>query len=151
MCALERRVSRNLTEDWSEEKVVSERARRFLSWIARIALGMAIGLALGFTIGWWFWPVQYTNTAPSVLRRDYRDDYVLMVATAYALGDGGSDRAQERLRLLDSENPAAPVVELAERLVRTGGGREDIDRLANLASALGAVTPELAPYLQGEP
>ena len=95
--------------------------------------------------------MQYTNTAPSVLRRDYRDDYVVMVATAYALGDGDSTRAQERLRLLDSENPAALVVELAERRIRTGGGREDISRLANLAAALGAVTPELTPYLEGEP
>jgi hypothetical protein len=130
---------------------VSERARRLPSWIARIALGAAIGLALGFAVGWWLWPVQYTNTAPDVLRRDYRDDYIVMVATAYALGDGGSDRAQERLRLLDAENPADPVVELAERLVDVGGSREDITRLANLAVALGAGTPALTPYLEGGP
>ena len=130
---------------------MSERARRFPSWIARIALGTAIGLALGFAVGWWLWPVQYTNTAPGVLRRDYRDDYIVMVATAYALGDGDSDRAQERLRLLDPENPAGPVVELAERLIRVGGSREDITRLANLALALGAGTPALTPYLEGEP
>jgi hypothetical protein len=130
---------------------VSERARRLPSWIARISLGMAIGLALGFAVGWWLWPVQYTNTAPNVLRRDYRDDYIVMVATAYALGDGGSARAEERLRLLDPENPVGPVVELAERLVKVGGSREDITRLANLASDLGAGTPALIPYLEGEP
>jgi hypothetical protein len=130
---------------------MSERARRFPSWVVRIALGVAIGLALGFAIGWWLWPVQYTNTAPSVLRRDYRDDYVLMVATAYALDDGNLERAQERLKLLDPENPAAPAVELAEKLVRAGGSQEDITRLARLASALGAVTPALAPYLEGAP
>jgi hypothetical protein len=86
-----------------------------------------------------------------VLRRDYRDDYIVMVANAHALGDGGADRAQERLRLLDPENPAGPVVELAERLVEVGGSREDIIRLANLAAALGASPPTLTPYLEGEP
>nr|HID13418.1 hypothetical protein [Anaerolineae bacterium] len=126
---------------------MSERARKSLK---RAAVGAAVGLTLGFAIGWWLWPVQYTNTAPTVLRQDYRDDYVVMVATAYEV-DGDRERARERLKLLDPDEPAAPVVELAERLVEAGGSADDITRLARLAWALGATTSTLIPYLEGPP
>lgn len=126
---------------------MSKRARK---WVIRAAVGGAAGLALGFAIGWWLWPVQYTNTAPDVLRRDYRDDYVVMVATAYEV-EKDLDQARQRLRLLDPQEPAAPVVELANRLVEVGGAAEDVTRLARLAWALGTLTPTLTPYLEGQP
>lgn len=113
------------------------------------AIGAAVGLVLGLAIGW-LWPVQYTNTAPAMLRQDYHDDYVLMVATVYEV-EGNLEQACERLELLDSQEPAAPVVELAERLVEAGGSAEDITRLARLAWALGAITPTLVPYLESQP
>jgi hypothetical protein len=130
---------------WSLE-AVSKRARK---WGVRAAIGGAVGLALGFAVGWWFWPVQYTNTAPDVLRQDYRDDYVVMIATAYEV-EKDLDQARQRLRLLDPEEPAAPVVELADRLIEAGGSAEDITRLARLAWALGALTPTLTPYLESQ-
>ncbi|MBU0703056.1 MAG: hypothetical protein KKC18_04240 [Chloroflexi bacterium] len=119
------------------------------SWAGRIAIGVAAGLALGLAIGW-LWPVQYTNTAPAVLRQDYHDDYVVMVAAAYEI-ESDPERARERLALLDAENPAAPVVELGERLVAVGGSAQDITRLARLSWALKAITPTLVPYLEGGP
>ena len=119
-------------------------------WVVRVAVGAVVGLAIGCAIGWWLWPVQYTNTAPTVLRHDYRDDYVVMVATAYEVEED-LEQARERLRLLDSEEPAVPVVELAERLIEAGGSAEDIARLAHLAWGLGATTSTLAPYLEGPP
>ena len=128
----------------------THRLPRLPRWVTRIAFGVVVGLALGFAIGWWLWPVQYTNTAPNVLRRDYRDDYIVMVATAYEIENGDIEQAQRRLKLLDPENPAAPVVELAERLVAAGGSVEDITRLARLAWALGSLPPTLAPYLEGQ-
>ena len=106
------------------------------SLVGRIVAGVAVGLALGLTIGW-FWPVEYTNTAPAVLRRDYHDDYVLMVAASYQV-EGDLERARERLALLDADDPAAPVVDLAGRLVEAGGGGDDVARLAQLAWALQA-------------
>ena len=130
---------------WSLE-AVSKRARK---WVVRAAIGGAVGLALGFAVGWWFWPVQYTNTAPDVLRQDYRDDYVVMIATAYEV-EKDLDQARQRLRLLDPEEPAAPVVELAGRLIEAGGSAVDITRLARLAWALGALTPTLTPYLESQ-
>ena len=117
--------------------------------IVQAVAGLAVGLALGLAIGW-LWPVQYTSTAPAVLRWDYRDDYVVMVATAYEV-EGDLALASERLALLDPTNPAAPVIELAERLIKAGGNAEDISRLAHLAWALRAITPELVPYLESQP
>ena len=119
-------------------------------WAWRAIIGVALGLALGFAIGWWLWPVKYTNTSPAVLRQDYRDDYIVMVATAYE-GEGDLEQARERLRALDPQEPAAPVIELAERLVEAGGGDDEIARLARLAWALGSTSPTLIPYLENSP
>jgi hypothetical protein len=123
---------------------------RTQTWAMRITAGAAVGLILAFAIGWWIWPVQYTNTAPDVLRQDYRDDYVVMVATAHEV-EQDLEQARNRLKLLDPEEPAAPVVELAERLVEAGGSAEDITYLARLAWALGNLPPTLTPYLDGRP
>ncbi len=118
--------------------------------LIRIIAGVPLGLALGFAIGWWLWPVQYTNTAPSALRKDYRDDYIVMVATAYEV-EKDLELARERLELLNQEKPTAPVIELAERIIEANGNPEDIEHLAHLAAALGASPPTLAPYLEDQP
>lgn len=130
-----------------EPEVVGNRVRTWITWVSA---GVLVGLALGFAVGWGLWPVQYTNTVPHALRQDYRDDYVVMVATAYEV-EQNLEQARQRLGLLDAEEPAAPVVELAERLVQVGGKAEDITCLVRLAWALGALTPPLAPYLEGRP
>lgn len=126
---------------------MSVHARR---WIIQIVVGLAVGLGLGVAIGWLWWPVEYTNTAPAVLRQDYHDDYVVMVATTYEV-DGDLERARERLALLNPQDPAAPVIELAERLVAVGGSRADTARLARLAWAFRVITPALVPYLEEQP
>jgi hypothetical protein len=122
--------------------------RRTRQWITWIVVGIAGGVALGVAVGWWLWPVTYTNTSPTALREDYHDEYVLMVATAYEV-EGDRDRAGERLALLDPEEPSAPVVDLGRRLIEEGGSEEDIARLARLARALSATAPSLMSYLQG--
>lgn len=113
-------------------------------------MGAFFGLALGFIVGWGLFPVQYTNTFPSVLRQDYRDDYIIMVATAYHM-EGDLEQARARLELLDAGNPVGPVIELAERLIEVGGSGDDITRLAHLAWALESITPRLIPYLERQP
>ena len=119
-------------------------------WVILGVIGLAVGLTMGIAIGWWVWPVEYTNTPPSVLRQDYRDEYIVMVATTYEV-EGDLDRARERLAALDAEDHAAPVIEAGERLIAAGGKPEDIARLAQLAWALDVITPSLAPYLEEQP
>jgi len=110
--------------------------------------GLVVGVALGLLVGWVLWPVRYTNTAPAQLRQDYHDDYVLMVAAAYQV-EGDLEAARARLALLDADDPARPVVDLAERLIAGGGRPADIGMLVRLADALGAATPSMTPYLEG--
>jgi hypothetical protein len=126
---------------------VNERGRRFPRWVVQVVVGTAVGLALGFAIGWWLWPVQYTNTAPDVLRQDYRDDYIVMTAEAYEI-EGNLEQARARLELLDPERPAAPVIDLLGRLIEAGGSAKDITRLVRLARDLGASTPVLPPHIE---
>lgn len=106
-------------------------------WLLRAAAGLAAGLALGFAVGWGLWPVEYTNTSPDVLRQDYLDDYVVMIATAYAV-DGDLTEARSRLALVDSENPSAVARDLVERLDDANGNAADITHLMRLVQALGA-------------
>jgi len=116
-------------------------ARQWLTWAL---IGLAIGATVGVTIGWWLWPVAYTNTSPAALRDDYRDEYVLMIATAYEV-EGDLEEARQRLAVLGPETPAAPVVELADRLGERGGSQVDITHLTRLASALEATEPTSTP------
>jgi hypothetical protein len=129
----------------------THRLPRLPRWITQVGLGVLVGLALGFAIGWWLWPVQYTNTSPGALRRDYRDDYVLMVATAYELGDGDVEQAERRLGLLNAQEPPAPLVELTAKLIETGGSSADITRLINLAQALDVASETLTPHVDTQP
>jgi hypothetical protein len=115
-----------------------------------VLVGLVVGAALGLLTGWILWPVQYTNTAPAQLRQDYRNDYILMVAAAYQV-EGNLEGAQTRLALLDPEEPARPVVELAEALTAGGGWSGDVAMLARLADALRAATPAMTSYPVNQP
>ena len=122
--------------------------KRTRPWLARAAIGIAVGLVLGIATGWLVWPVTYTNTSPVALRDDYRDDYVLMTASAYRV-DNDLEEARSRLERLNPEDPAAPVTDLAQRLSEAGGNQEEIARLARLVKALGETDSELTPRPEG--
>mgnify|MGYP000448043377 CR=1 FL=1 len=111
--------------------------------------GLVIGLALGLLVGWVLWPVRYTNVGLDRLRQDYRTDYILMVAAAYQV-ERDPDAARARLAALDPHDPAGVAVDLAETLIAEHGRPTDIRMLVQLADALGAATPAMAPYLEGE-
>ena len=92
------------------------------SGVAPILLGVVLGIAGGLVYGWVVQPVRLVETSPSALRTDFQDDYVALIAAAYA-ATGDLPRARARLALL----PGAP----------------DPDRLAAMAQArLGRRTTE---------
>ncbi|HIE57702.1 MAG TPA: hypothetical protein EYP88_05680 [Anaerolineales bacterium] len=55
-----------------------------------------IGLFVGLVIlGWWLWPVQWTDAGPADLRADAQEDYLRMAIDSYALTADG-ESAQRR-------------------------------------------------------
>ncbi len=49
-----------------------------------LIVGAALGLLLGLAVGWWWWPVEWTNSTPANLRQDFQNDYIVWVAEQYA-------------------------------------------------------------------
>lgn len=62
-------------------------------WVTA-ALGFLVGILIGLPVlGWWVWPVQWTDATPAQLREDYRLDYLRMTVLTYSLtGDGNVAR-----------------------------------------------------------
>ncbi len=93
-------------------------------WL-ELALGLLLGLSLGLVTAWWIAPNARMDLSPAALRADYKDEYRLLVASAYvATGDLG--RAQARLTLLrDNEDSAQSLLDQVLRL-RSGQAQSNI-------------------------
>lgn len=112
--------------------------------------GLIIGLALGFLTSWVLAPAEYVNTIPSTLRIDYKDQYRLMIASAYA-SNGDLLRAYVRLGLMD-QDPVGALKEQSQRMLAASMPVNEVQPLADLTSALEAhplplpsATPEQLP------
>ncbi len=114
------------------------RGKRILLFFIMIALGLGLGLLYGWVIN----PVKYEDTTPSMLRRDYKADYVLMVAEIYS-ADKNLDQAVRRLALLDTLPPARVVASAILTARELGYAAGDLDLMGKLALAVqnNAVTP----------
>jgi len=100
-----------------------------------VLAGLVAGIGLGLYVGWIAAPVQYVDTAPNSLQRAFKDDYVLMIATAYA-GDGDLAAARGQLLGLGFADPASAVTAANARLAASGLPDADQQRIAALAQAL---------------
>jgi hypothetical protein len=107
--------------------------------LALIIGGLVLGVALGLALGWLVWPIQYTEADPALLREEYRQDYVIMIATAYA-GDGDLTAARQRLAHL-GENDQDYLLDLTAELVASGQDESIIQSLARLSADLGLTSP----------
>jgi len=112
-----------------------------------LVLGCALGLALGLFITWQVWPVEYYDIDPVDLRSEHKDDYVVMVAAAYAQ-DGDLELAALRLDELGFEDAKQVVVGLFQRH-REAGYEGESRTLARLAYDLGVEDVALLPYIEG--
>jgi hypothetical protein len=97
-----------------------------------ILLGLIIGAAIGLFYGWVISPVQYTETDPSSLSIENREQYLILVAAAYK-ADHNIDRARMRLAKLKDADVISGLASLAQRTAASGG---DASALAVLASDL---------------
>jgi hypothetical protein len=102
-----------------------------------ILVAVLAGAGLGLYFGWVAYPVQYIDTEPSSLQAAYKDDYVLMIATAYA-GDGDLAAARSQLSGLGFADTAAAVAAAARRLAAAGLPATEQEHLTNLGDALAA-------------
>jgi len=84
-----------------------------------LVFGILLGLGLGVLIGWVVFPVEYVDTPPIALRADYKDDYLVLIASAYA-ADHNLDRARQRLATLGYPDLVQAVDALAQRLASEG-------------------------------
>ncbi len=102
--------------------------------------GATLGLLLGLAVSWWWWPVEWTNSAPGNLRSDFQSDYILQVAEHYAT-TGDLEWARSKLGVEYWQE--GQLAEALEHLAQERGGPEAI-RLRALAQAL-ETAPEAAP------
>ncbi len=96
--------------------------------------GALLGLLLGLAIGWWWWPVEWTNSTPANLRWDFQNDYVAWVAEQYA-NTGDLEWARSRLSVEYWKEDQ--LTETLEGLAQELGGQE-ATRLRAMATALEA-------------
>jgi hypothetical protein len=90
-------------------------------------------------LGWWLWPVQWTNADPVDLRASHRDTYLQMIADSFAL-NGNNELARTRLDGLKKPGQkdadlTAIIMSAAQDRIQTGK-TEDAGRLQRLATAL---------------
>lgn len=102
---------------------------------APFLLALLAGLGLGLLVAWVIAPVEYLDAAPALLRADYKDQYRLMVASAYA-ANGNLERARSRLALLEDPDSVQALTAQAQRALAAGQPWESVRLLAMLASDL---------------
>jgi hypothetical protein len=122
---------------------VSYRATR---WTA-LGLGVFAGLAIGLLYTWVLYPVEIANTDPAMMRSDYRQDWVRLVALSYVV-DGDLERARSRLAGLEHDDIAISMQLLIEEYAAAGRPAETLRRLAVMAQAMDVYTPAMLVYLQ---
>jgi hypothetical protein len=102
------------------------------SYSARLVFAFVVGLVLGWVvIGWWLWPVRWTNSEPWDLRPEHQRTYVALVAESY-WRTGDVARAREALDGWDDEG----LARLLATMMSQASTPEERQRLADLAEAL---------------
>lgn len=105
--------------------------RRLPLWLL---LGVLFGLALGLTYAWAIRPVPLSGVAPSALRKDFQDEYLELIASAYN-ATGNQERARARLALFPSAGPAE-LDNLARQVLVSRGAVSSVRGLATLSASL---------------
>lgn len=121
--------------------------RNWVRPLVWIGLGLLLGAALGLYLGWVAWPTEFVEANPTILEEEYRRDYTLMIAHAYAL-DGDLAAARRRLSSLDQEAPNGWLLSQTVDAILSGRDEERVILpLVRLSRDLGLYSPAMAPYL----
>ncbi|MCL5429162.1 MAG: hypothetical protein M1347_05080 [Chloroflexi bacterium] len=119
----------------------------FSNRYALFGLAILLGFVAAVYYGWAARPVTVRDAEPTLLREDFRADYVLMVAEAYE-ADHQVERAIGALGFLsqdqESYNPLVFVSDAMAFGVDAGYSVADLERLQILAAALKTFDPGFA-------
>ncbi len=103
--------------------------------------GVVLGIILGILFAWVISPVKYVDTAPESLKDEFKDQYRVLIASAY-VANGDLVRAKARLELLDEADIYLVVAEQAQQMLAEGGSVEEAQALGRLALSLGQEIPQ---------
>lgn len=103
--------------------------------------GVVLGIILGILFAWVISPVEYVDTAPESLTNEFKDQYRVLIASAY-VANGDLVRAKARLELLDEADIYLVVAEQAQQMLAEGGSVEEAQALGRLALSLGQEIPQ---------
>jgi len=107
------------------------RRRRIVFFVLAILLGLGAGLFYA----WMIRPPAMDGTTPDTLRKDYKTDYVLMVAEVYQK-EHDLGRVETRLAVLNDFSPLRAVQDAILDAQDLGYSQTDMSTLAALAVAL---------------
>jgi hypothetical protein len=107
------------------------------SWdiLPALIIPLLLGLGLGLVYSWMISPARVFNSEPVALRADFKDQYRLAIAAAYA-ATGNLPRAQARLSYLGDSDPVEALSAQAQRMLANGQPFQQTDQVAALALAL---------------
>lgn len=118
-----------------------------LSPTARLVLAFVAGVLLGWwALGWWLFPVKWTNAAPEHLHPTFQEDYLRMAIDSYQV-NRNADLARMRFQALGSQGKALLDKVLAQP---TPQSPEAVEAFAEVIGAAGQATPA-APSGGGGP
>ncbi len=100
------------------------------------ALGFVLGVVAGLYYAWTVNPVNYVDTAPASLRRDFKSQYIALIASAYG-ATGDLERAAARLELFPEDNDPQTLAALAQEWLAPGHPPSEARSLVLLAADLG--------------
>lgn len=110
-------------------------SRLLRSGTFQFVIALLAGFGLGLAYSWLISPVTYEDAAPALLRTDFKDQYRVIIAAAYA-SNLDLPRAQSRLSLLGDPDPMAALSAQAQRMLAAGESFEKVRPLAQLATDL---------------
>ena len=112
---------------------------------AAIAAGI-VGLLIGWLIiGWGIWPVTYTDTDPSSLRNDFKQDYARMAVDSYSKNP---DTALAKQRY-QSMGPNASTV--LDEIKAAGANAQQVDLFRLIVAASGTQTTPVPGQVGTQP
>jgi hypothetical protein len=105
--------------------------------IAAFVAGLIIGLVV---LGWWIWPVQWTDAGPDDLRQEYKEIYLRMAIDSYTVNQN-SALAQQRITEVGEDAP-----EVLAAIAATPG-----DQAPGSIQAFQALAPGGPAVVEGTP